>query len=28
VKSGVHEVEQGPCIDHIASHGLSLAGPD
>jgi len=27
MKLGVHEVEQGRCVDHIASHGRSLAGP-
>ena len=27
MKPGVHEVEQGRCVDHIASHGRSLAGP-
>jgi hypothetical protein len=26
-KPGVHDVEQGWCVDHVASHGLSLARP-
>ena len=26
LKPGVHEVEQGRCVDHVSSHGLSLTG--
>jgi hypothetical protein len=28
VEPGVREVEQGRCVDHVASHGLTIAKPD